>query len=277
MVKITNIFLLHLLKDEMAHLAIFLFGGFRVTLDGSERNHLLSDKRRALLAFLAIESDRSHSRASLATMLWPDRPETISLPNLRQCLHRLRLALGDDHMPFPYLLTTSHEIQFNNRSDFWLDMAEFNRLVDVYQNHHPKGDLPCEPCLALLKNAIDLYRGDLMSGFSLHNCRQFEWWLLARQEEYHQQALDILDCLERTSESSQDYSLACRYAQRAIELEPWRERAHRQKMRALALSGQRCDALHQFEVCRRILAKELGVEPNAETIDLYQRIRTGAI
>lgn len=261
----------------MVHLKISLFGGFQVALDGIERNSLLSDKRRALLAYLAIEVDRPHCRSILATMLWPDRPESISLPNLRQCLHRLRGALGDDHEPYPYLLTTPHEIQFNNKSDYWLDVREFNKLVSAYQCHHPRGGLPCEDCLVLLATAIDLYKGDLLSGFSPHNCRQFEWWLLARQEEYHQKALDTLDCLERYSESIQDYSLACRHAQHAIELEPWRELAHRQKMRALALSGQRCDALHQFDVCCRILAKELGVKPNAETTGLYQQIRTGII
>ena len=65
------------------------------------------------------------------------------------------------------------------------------------------------------------------------------------------------------------------YARRQVELEPWRESAHRQWMRALALSGQRSAALAQYEACRRILAEELGVEPEAETTALYERIRGG--
>jgi len=56
-------------------------------------------------------------------------------------------------------------------------------------------------------------------------------------------------------------------------MEPWREEAHRQLMRILAHSGQRSAALAQYKVCRRILAEELGVEPDAETQALYARIR----
>ena len=64
------------------------------------------------------------------------------------------------------------------------------------------------------------------------------------------------------------------HARRQIELEPWDEEAHRQLMRCLAQSGQRNAALRQFTVCRRQLARELGVEPAQETSDLYRSIRS---
>ena len=57
-------------------------------------------------------------------------------------------------------------------------------------------------------------------------------------------------------------------------LEPWREEAHQQMMRLLARSGQRSAALAQYEICCRILAHELGVEPARETQALYNRIRS---
>jgi predicted ATPase len=62
---------------------------------------------------------------------------------------------------------------------------------------------------------------------------------------------------------------------RQLELDPWREEAHRQVMRVLAANGDRSAALAQYETCRRILAKELGVEPSAETQKLYEQIRQG--
>jgi predicted ATPase len=48
-------------------------------------------------------------------------------------------------------------------------------------------------------------------------------------------------------------------------------------MIALSLSGQRSAALAQYEVCRRILSEELGVEPEAETRTLDERIRDGGL
>ena len=36
-------------------------------------------------------------------------------------------------------------------------------------------------------------------------------------------------------------------------------------MRGLALAGDRSAALAQYEACRRVLAAELGIEPEVET------------
>ena len=59
---------------------------------------------------------------------------------------------------------------------------------------------------------------------------------------------------------------------RLVELEPWREEAHRQLMRWLAQNGQRNAALVQYEICCRALAEELGVEPDEATRCLHARL-----
>ena len=48
-------------------------------------------------------------------------------------------------------------------------------------------------------------------------------------------------------------------------------------MRLLALHGQRSAALQQYEVCRRTLANDLDVPPDAQTTALYWGIRDGRI
>jgi tetratricopeptide (TPR) repeat protein len=48
-------------------------------------------------------------------------------------------------------------------------------------------------------------------------------------------------------------------------------------MLALTLGGERSAALAQYEACRRLLAEELGCEPEDETQALYARIRTGTL
>ena len=78
----------------MTHLfTLSLFGGFHVTMNGRPVTNFRTDKVRALLAYLAIEADRPHRRETLATLLWPDQPQTTSLMNLRQSLYRLRRAI----------------------------------------------------------------------------------------------------------------------------------------------------------------------------------------
>jgi tetratricopeptide (TPR) repeat protein len=53
------------------------------------------------------------------------------------------------------------------------------------------------------------------------------------------QALDALACLTEFYARRRQYALAQRYALRQLALEPWRESAHRQLIRILALSRER--------------------------------------
>jgi tetratricopeptide (TPR) repeat protein len=95
---------------------------------------------------------------------------------------------------------------------------------------------------------------------------------VVQRESLHHNILAVLDSLARAGETQGDYEQARQYASRQIALEPWREEAHRQLMRVLALNGQRAEALAQYDTCARILEEELGVEPAPETADLRQQI-----
>lgn len=259
----------------MARLSIKLLGGFQVSLYGQPVTGMLSAKGRALLAYLVLEADRPHRREALAEMLWPDQPNAYGRTNLRQSLHRLRQYIEDPSAGAPVLLITPQEIQFNCSSDCWVDASEFRCLLDTANAHHQTELSVCEVCLGRLQHAADLYHGDLLAGFSLPNSPQFDWWLLAKVEESHCQVLLILDRLVIHLKQNGDYSIASQNVQRAIELEPWRERSHRMKMRILALGGNSGAAIRQYESCRQILAVELGIEPSNKTKNLMEQIRLG--
>lgn len=261
----------------MSHLAMSLLGSFRVTLDDVPLTSFATDKVRALLAYLAVEANRPHRRDTLLDLLWPDRPPAAAYNNLRQALHQLRHTLAGSQGPDPHLLVAAKEVQFDPASDYWLDVAEFESCLATSQAHHPAGQTLCPACLAQLGRAVTLYRGDFLAGFALAHCPRFEWWQLLTQEACHRQALESLALLVNSYEAQQDYGRVSRYASRQIELEPWRESVYRRCMRALALSGQRGEALRQYDICREQLAREMGVEPSAETTRLYQQIRAGAL
>jgi len=120
-----------------------------------------------------------------------------------------------------------------------------------------------------------LYRGDFLAQFFLSDSDVFEEWALLQREHLHRQAVGSLSHLAGYYEWRGDYEQARRYVWRQVELEPWREEAHRQLMRLLALGGQRSAALAQYETCRRILAEELRVAPTDETTTLYEQIQAG--
>ncbi len=269
----------------MPHLAISLLGPLEVTLDGSSIQ-FPTDKVRALLAYLAVESGRQHPRESLAGLLWPDYAEMSARQSLSQALFSLRTALGDraagdraagdraagDHPAHPpFLLITRDTVSLNPSCAYELDIAELDQALAAIP------DMVATEAIARLQAAAARYRGTFLLGFALGDSATFEEWITARREEYHRRFLAVLQRLAELHEQERAYGSAEKWARRRVELDPLNEEAQRQLMRLLALGGQRSAALAQYQACRRLLADDLGLQPEPETAALYEAIRSGAL
>jgi predicted ATPase/DNA-binding SARP family transcriptional activator len=258
----------------MTRLSLALLGPTQFTLDGQPISAFYN-KARALLAYLAVETNHPHQRDALATLLWPEMPDEAARHSLRQALTNLREAIGDASARPPFLLITRDTIQFNPASNYDLDISTFMALLRACDSHAHRRLEHCRSCATRMQQAISLYGGEFLAGFGVGGSAPFEEWQLRQRERLHQRALDALVRLADYHERRSEDEPARRYAQRQIELEPWREETHRQLMRLLARGGQRSAALAQYETCRRILERDLGVEPEAETTALYEQIRKG--
>jgi DNA-binding SARP family transcriptional activator/tetratricopeptide (TPR) repeat protein len=239
-------------------------GPFRATLGGEPAKGLNSEHLRALLAYVAVESGREHPREQLASFLWPERPDREALSALRSALSNLHAALGDRRSPSPFILVARTSVQFNPAGDYWLDVADFDGLrisADV----------------SGLERAASLYRGPFLDGLSLGDSPAFGDWLLLKEEQYRRRVLGVLGQLGSLHLAAGSAVEAARWARRQLELEPYREQAHRQLMAALALGGERSAALAHYDSCRRLLASELGCAPEDETQALYAQIRDGTL
>lgn len=261
----------------MALLALSVLGKFQVWIDDVPVSSFESDKVRALLAYLAVEADQAHRRETLVGLLWPDCPEGDARHNLSQALFNLRLALGDHTAKPPYLLITRDAIQFNRASDYSLDLDQFNGYFGDWGKNWSQERIDASPLLTQLEAMARLYRGEFLQQFFLDDSAEFEAWVLVQRETFHQRAMNVLTTLVNEYEQQADYATARRYALRQLELDPWREEAHCQVMRLLALDGQRSAALARYETCRKILVEELGVEPSSQTRELYDQIRSGTL
>src|SRR3954470_8630998 len=113
----------------MNSLSLSLFGQLQITSAGVPVTAFESDKARALLVYLAIESERAHRREALAALLWPDSTDSAARHNLRQTLLNIRDAIGDRIASPPFLLISHEQIQFNRASDHLLDAREFEGLI----------------------------------------------------------------------------------------------------------------------------------------------------
>lgn len=128
-----------------------------------------------------------------------------------------------------------------------------------------------------LHEAVALYTGEFLAGFNLSGCPAFDEWLLLQREYLQRLALEALFRLAGQALVSGDYAAAAMLSRRQLALDRWREEALRQLLRALAASGARAEALAEYESARRLLAEELGVEPQPETVQLAETIRQGRV
>lgn len=256
----------------MQDLKLTFLGGFQVARNGVLLRRFSSDKVRALLVYLAVEN-QAHSRTALARLLWPGYSEESARHNLRQALYELRNTLGTATPPF--LLTSRLTIQFNPTASLSTDVQRFSALLAACATHTHTRLHGCAECLARMKEAAELYQGDFLADFVVDDSDSFEEWRRVTQERLHVQALDLLMDLADAAEAAGDDETASEYARRQLALEPWLEAAHRQIMRVLARRGQRNAATTQYNLCRQILADELGAEPDAATTTLYEQIRAG--
>lgn len=249
----------------MARLSLFLLGPFQVFLADKPVTGFESARTRALLAYLAAESGRAHPRAAIAELLWPEQPHGVAAANLRHALATLRKTIADPEADPPCLLITHETLQFNPACDAFVDLARFFACA-----HLPS---PC--ALEAAEEAANLYRGRFLEGFNLDGSPEFESWQVLTRERVDYQAMQVLARLVRHAVEHDDLAQAVGWTQRQLALEPWNEEIHQQLMWLLAHSGQRAAALHQYELCVRILAADQGVEPQPATQTLAAWIRAG--
>jgi len=146
----------------MAVLRLSLLGPFTAALDDTPINNFRTNKAQALLIYLSVEKDRTHSRESLMELLWPGMPLESAQVNLRQTIYRLKKAIPEvDNLsggePVELVLGDRQAVQLNPEAVVELDAAAFEGLI----NEDPA-------------QAFKLYRGDFLSDFYLVDSSGFE-------------------------------------------------------------------------------------------------------
>ena len=259
----------------MRQVGLNFLGHFEVCLDGPPLEAFRCSKKGALFAYLAVESNRPHRREALAEMFWPDRPGGVARNNLRQALLRIRQAIQDHGSKSMSLETSANTIQINRSSNFLADIDIFERKIRSIRSHTHENLETCLVCRRLLEKATGLYRGEFLDGIDFDEGGGFHEWMQFHRRYYFCQQLEALQHLANCYQYLNQYDMAYRCALRQLKMDPVKESAHRQIMRLFALSGQRSAAIEQYKICCQNLADELGIEPETETVTLFEQIKAG--
>jgi DNA-binding SARP family transcriptional activator/predicted ATPase len=254
----------------MSSLRVSLFGLPRVQRDGES----ISIQRRkvvALLAYLAV-TGQPHSRDTLATLFWPDHDQSGARANLRRDLSRLKQTLGAQA-----LAIDREQVGLDPQTELWLDVEAFQSSVARAKQHDCAAPELCADCLAALTEAVDLYTGDFMAGFTLTDSAEFDDWQFFQAESLRQEMASALERLVQALSAQGEYETAIPYARRWMALDPLHGPAQRHLMQLYDGSEQPTAALRQYEEYVRLLEEELGLPPEEETTTLYEAIKAKRI
>jgi len=97
-------------------------------------------------------------------------------------------------------------------------------------------------------------------------------WVQAKRRELDDVRVRAVTVLAEASLQTDRPADAVRWAEQAVEAEPFRESGYRLLMTAHIAAGNRAEALRVYERCRRLLADELGTYPSPETDSLYREL-----
>jgi DNA-binding SARP family transcriptional activator len=258
-----------LIGGIMGILRINLFGNVRVQHGNRAHEEKITHKIQGLLAYLLLQRHRTHQREVLAGLFWGDYDPERARGCLNTALWRLRQVLEPKGIPSGYYLRTNSlgEVGFNSQSEHWFDVEVFNTQTRSSLSQPVESISPAD--IEHLEAAIQLYTGDLLEGF-------YDDWALREREYMRLVYLNSLIYLMNYHKSQMAYEKSLAYGHQILALDPLREEIHRDLMRLYQASGQRSLAIHQYEVCRKTIALELGIEPMEETQTLYAQLAGGS-
>lgn len=217
--------------------------------------HLVTQpKRLALLVYLTLaEPSGFHARDRLFALFWPEADDRSSRHSLRNALHALRQALGDDA-----IVTRGDAFVGVN-----FDLVRCDAL-----------EVRAHIAAGRLDDALMLWKGELLPGFHVSDVPEFERWLEQQREDLlravRAAAWKRSAALEGAGRTELD---ATRFAYR---LDPGDEPGARRLMRLLAAAGDRAGALQVYQDLTAYFARELDAEPSAETRRLASDVRSRA-
>jgi DNA-binding SARP family transcriptional activator len=241
----------------MPVLQLELLGDFRMRSESGSLINISAKKSQAMLAYLGVKPAQLVSRDKMAALLWSSTATEQARQSLRQTLSSLRKELASIS-PDRKILVEEGDFLSLDPDLVHVDVAEFEKNLGAGTEE-------------TLVKAVALYRGAFLEGFELDEER-FDQWVIAERDRLHRAALRAHSQLIETQTRSGARDEAIATAQQSLRIDPLQEAVHRTLMRLYMDSGNLANAVQQYDICAKVLKRELQVEPDAETRKLFQQI-----
>lgn len=214
---------------------------------------LAQPKVTALLAFLALSPEsRPQRRDRIVAMLWPELDQAHARTALRKAVHAIRAALG------PASLRSRGDEEIGLAvPPVWCDVVALSNAAENGR----------------MLQAVTLYRGELLPGFHLSECVEFERWLDDERRNARELASAAAWGLARSLETEDQRTEAGLWARKAVQYSWDNERVLRRTITMLARIGDHAGAIRLYDEFAARMKTELDASPAPETIALAQSLR----
>jgi len=241
-----------------------ILGPLRV-VDADGVTTISAPKIEVLLAALLIRSDHLVAADQLISEIWGDRPPRRATAGLHVYISELRKFLTRPDRPGGRIFTRPPGYMLGLGTDE-MDVQDFLNLVSRGRVHVREQQL--DDAVSCFEQALALWRGaplgDLIKGPTVE---AFATWL----SEVRMECTELL--VDAQLQLGMHRTLVGRLFLLAAE-HPLRETFYRQLMLALYRSERTADALKVYQLARRTLHGELGLEPCRALQEVHRAILT---
>jgi DNA-binding SARP family transcriptional activator len=219
-------------------------------------------RARDILCFIASRRHRRASKDTIIDTFWGETDLAVVEKNFHPTISHIRKALNSKKsLKQNFILYRDGDYQLNPELSYSIDIEEFDRLVALGENARRARQF--DDCIKAYEKAIEIYRGDFAQG-------SYEPWVDEQRSYYREQYLHLLESLAAVAEKREEWSRSLQLAQQILHEDPFREDIHCVVIRAHVNMGNRGAARDQYEALKRLLQRELGVEPGREIRKIYQ-------
>src|SRR5437763_1371338 len=221
-------------------------------------------RARDILCFIASRRHRRASKDTIIDTFWGESDFDAVEKNFHPTVSHIRKALNSRQpMKQNFLLYRDGDYLLSQDFAYYIDTEEFDRLVTEAEAARRAGRE--EQRIELYEQACALYRGDFMQG-------TYDEWVEEQRAYYREQYLRMLEALAVAAQKTEDWPRTLQLAQEILRDDQFREDVQCMIMRAHAALGNRGAVKELYNNLRRLLRKELGVEPDADTQKLYRQL-----
>ncbi|MGM1060376.1 BTAD domain-containing putative transcriptional regulator [Saccharothrix sp. Mg75] len=240
-------------------------GPVRALLGGTEVD-LGAARRRAVFTVLALRADQPVALDDLVADVWGDRPPANAEASVYTYVSGLRKLLEPHRSA-----RSAPEVLVSTGAGYALRLGPEATDVARFEAHRGRADsLAAGAAVKELDEALSLWRGEALSGvpgpFAQAQRARLSELRLVTAERRAELALGL----------GRHTEVVTALTPLVVE-HPLREGLQALLMTALHAAGRHAEALEVFRNTRRVLADQLGIEPGAELLEVYQRLLHGII